>query len=64
MTPDEIRTALKALGLTQRQAAPMLGYGDQSRISDLVCGRENPSAAVVLLLRAYMDGYRPRDWPA
>lgn len=63
MTPNEIRDALKTLGLTQRQAAPLLGYGDQSRISDLVCGREKPGAAVVLLLRAYLDGYRPPDWP-
>lgn len=63
MTPAEIREALKTLGLTQVQAAPLLGYGAPPRVSDIVRGKEAPSAAVVLLLRAYLDGYRPEDWP-
>ena len=63
MTPDEFREAVKSLGLTQAQAAAMLGYGAQSRISNIVCGVDRPSKSVIRLLRAYVDGYRPDDWP-
>lgn len=62
MTPAERRAALDALGLTQSQAAPLLGYGTQARVSDFVSGKVNPPA-VVRLLQAYLDGYRPADWP-
>lgn len=63
MTHTEIRDALKVLGLNQAQAAEMLGYGAASRISDLVRDVERPSKTVIRLLRAYLDGYRPDDWP-
>ncbi len=63
MTPDEIREALQTLGLNQAAAAPLLGYGDPSRVSDIVTGKSKPHGAVPLLLRAYLDGYRPDGWP-
>lgn len=64
MTPAEIREARQTLGLTQPQIAPLLGYGSKSRVAELESGARNPSDTVIRLLRAYLDGYRPKDWPA
>lgn len=63
MTPAAIREARQTLGLTQQQAAPLLGYGAAIRVSELERGARVPSEAVLRLLRAYLDGYRPADWP-
>ena len=63
MTPTELKQARKTLGLTPQQMADMLGYGAKTRISEIENGKANPSAAVIRLMRAYVDGYRPSDWP-
>ena len=63
MTPEQFKQARQSLGLTQAQAAPMLGYGSANRISEIENGQRNAGAAVVQLLRAYLAGYRPDDWP-
>jgi DNA-binding transcriptional regulator YiaG len=63
MSPAEILRARLMLGLTQAQLAPLLGYRDVTRVSELERGVRKPSAAVLRLLRAYLDGYRPPDWP-
>lgn len=63
MTPADIRAAREAFGLTQAQLAPLLGYAAAIRISELERGHRTPGACAVLLLRAYLDGYRPKDWP-
>ena len=63
MTPAEFKQARQSLGLTQTQAATLLGYGNATRISEIENGQRNAGAAVVQLLRAYLDGYRPKDWP-
>lgn len=63
MTPDAFRAARKSLGLSQAQAADMLGYGSKPRVSEIERGLINPGASVVRLLQAYLDGYRPHDWP-
>ena len=47
----EVRAIRDHLGLTQAQLAPLLGYGDPSRVSELERGDRRPSRAVVLLLR-------------
>ena len=62
-TPEEVRAARFALGLTQAQLAALLGYGDVARVSELERGERRPGPAVERLLRAYLDGYRPADWP-
>lgn len=64
MTPAELKQARIDLGLTQAQLAPLLGYRHTPRISELESGARKPTAAAVLLLRAYLSGYRPPDWPA
>lgn len=63
MTPDEIRAARQQLGLTQAHLARVLGYGDHMRVHEIETGKRTPSDAVVRLLRAYLAGYRPDDWP-
>ena len=63
MNPAELQQARQSLGLTQSQLAPLLGYSNKTRISELEVGTRKPGAAVVLLLRAYLAGYRPDDWP-
>lgn len=64
MTPQEISDAIDELGLTQAQLAPLLGYGAPARVSEIANGKRAPSDAVTRLFRAYLDGYRPADWPA
>jgi transcriptional regulator with XRE-family HTH domain len=63
MTPLEILRARLKLRLTQAELAPLLGYSDVARVSELERGARKPGAAIVLLLRAYLDGYRPPNWP-
>ena len=63
MTPTEIRAAREVLRLTQAQIAPLLGYGSQSRIAEIEGGKKGVGASVIRLLQAYVDGYRPKDWP-
>ena len=64
MTPEQFKQARQSLGLTQAQAASLLGYGCATRISEIENGQRNAGAAVVQLLRAYLAGYRPDNWPA
>lgn len=64
MTPADIKQARQSLGLTQAQLALMLGYAATPRISELERGERVPSACIMRLLRAYLAGYRPDDWPA
>lgn len=64
MTPAEIRAARETLGLTPQQFADMLELGHRSAVYALQCdgGRQLPTRAE-RLLRAYLSGYRPEDWP-
>ena len=63
MTPAEIRAARETLGLTQAQLARVMGMRGQVSISEWESGTRSPTAAASRLLLAYMDGYRPKDWP-
>ena len=68
MTAADVRAARQSLGLTQAQLAPLLGYAPgpnpQARVSDLERGVHPVDGAKARLLTAYLDGYRPLDWPA
>ncbi|WP_334147888.1 helix-turn-helix domain-containing protein [Hyphomicrobium sp.] len=59
-----IRAAREMLGLTPEEMAPLLGYRARSRIYEIESGTRTPGPAVELLLRAYLDGYRPANWPS
>jgi len=63
MTPEAFKQARQSLGLSQSEAARVLGYGDKARVSEIESGKRNPGDAVVRLLRAYLAGYRSDDWP-
>lgn len=65
MDNAEFRSIRKRLGLTQAQLAAVLGYPHPMQVSELE--REtNPKPVprhVALLMRAYDEGHRPKDWP-
>lgn len=63
MTPTQIKDTRQSLGLTAKQMAVALGYSAASRIYEIESGTRTPGKAVVMLLQAYMAGYRPIDWP-
>lgn len=58
MTPDEFRAARQSLGLTQAQMAEWLGYGNVMRISEIERGLRDPGPAVLILMEAYLSGWR------
>ena len=64
MTPDQFKEARQLLGLSPLQAAPLLGFTNRSRIYEIEAGNAGVSKPVALLMRAYLDGYRPDGWPA
>lgn len=69
LTPAEFKEARQTLGLDALQAADMLRFAatsDQARrnaISRVETGRAPLSPERTELLRAYLAGYRPADWP-
>lgn len=63
MSPDEIKEARRNLGLNQNQMASMLGYTAYNRISEFETGKRKPPEIAIRLISAYIDGYRPADWP-
>lgn len=63
MTPEAFKQARLSLGLSQGQLAAVMGYSSNQRVSQIERGLRNPSPAAERLLRAYVAGYRPDDWP-
>jgi len=67
MTHTEIRAARLALGLTQAELAKMLNVEEQTvRRMESHPDRSKhrkPAVRMVRLIRAYLDGHRPADWP-
>ena len=49
-TPERIRALRKRLGLTQDEFAEAMGYGSNSRISELENGKVEPTGPVAKLL--------------
>lgn len=69
MTPAEIKAACMALGLTQGQLASMLDLKGARGLRSLLAEpgaktHREPAPRVVRLIKAYLGGYRPDDWPA
>ena len=66
MTPHQVREARHSLGLELSEMALMLGYfGAQmkSQMRDLETGRRELREPQRRLIQAYLEGYRPEDWP-
>lgn len=66
MTPADLKAARHTLGLSLTQMARLLGYcgthGAQ-QVRKMESGGRAIREAQALLVRAYLDGYRPQDWP-
>jgi len=68
MTPDQFKAARHKLGLSVTQMALMLGIeesGTQVRRMEMQPGKSTHrpvSGTTARLVKAYLDGYRPRDW--
>lgn len=67
MTPDEFTETRRRLGLSVTQLADMLGVSHQHARRMSIApdkGAHRPvNGTVERLLQAYLDGYRPKDWP-
>ena len=63
MDGQQIRDARKQLGLTQTQLAEVMGYSGKSYVSQVEIGMKSIGGAAERLLKAYLAGYRPEDWP-
>lgn len=68
MTHDEIKEARRQLRLSVRQLAVLLETDEQSiRRMEIPPDRSTarkPAPRMARLIRAYLAGYRPEDWPA
>lgn len=66
--PADIVAARQKLGLTQAQLAGVLGctlaHVKAMESPTMRPGRRAMQPPYARLLRAYLDGYRPADWPA
>jgi len=66
MTPTELKEARLTLGLTLEQMATMLGYkgnGRRQQMWNLENGNRKLGDERAALVKAYLFGYRPDDWP-
>lgn len=67
LTAQGLRDARQALGLTQAQLGAMLDTDAQSlRRMEMPAGASTArgiAPRVARLVAAYLDGYRPADWP-
>ena len=66
MTPEQLEQARHKLGLSGPKMAAMLGTdGREWRrlVNPSDARHREPTNAQVRLIRAYLDGYRPADWP-
>ncbi len=49
--------------MSQAELAAVMGYSGQPMISDIENRVHDVPAQCARLIRAYAEGYRPRDWP-
>ena len=67
MTPEEIKEARQKLGLSQSQLGAVLDT-DASTVRKMELAPESsthrkPAPRMLRLIQAYLEGYRPDDWP-
>ena len=66
MTPTQFKKARQTLGLTLEQMGALIGYqGGQIRsmVHRLETGDRVIREPQRRLVEAYLQGYRPKDWP-
>lgn len=66
MNPADLKSARHKLGLTLSEMAPMLGYTGEhgaQQVRRMETGEREIRDAQRRLVQAYLDGYRPADWP-
>lgn len=63
MDGQQIKAARKQLGLTQTQLAEVMGYSDKTYVTAIETDKRSMSDQGQKLLQAYLEGYRPTDWP-
>jgi cell division protein FtsB len=66
MNRTELRDAKASLGLTLKAMAILLGYTGEHgnmQIMQMLSGKRTIRDAQARLVRAYLEGYRPKDWP-
>lgn len=67
MTPTEIKAARQALGLSLREFAAMLDTDETTarrmEMDESKNSFRKPAPRMIRLFDAYLDGYRPADWP-
>lgn len=67
MTPAELKSARQHLGLTQAELARLLDTDPQTvrrmELDPEASTFRRPAPRMERLLAAYLDGYRPTDWP-
>lgn len=59
MTPEELKAAREALGVSQAKLAPMLGMSRPMTISDWERGTKPIPETAALLIQALVAGFRP-----
>lgn len=68
-SPQQFKEAQQALGLSDPQMAQMLGVSNAENVRRFKVMKLDASSAREVkpwharLLQAYLDGYRPSDWP-
>ena len=67
MTPADLKEARRKLGLSVKQMAHLIDTDPVSvrrmEGSEDAKTHRTPAPRMVRLIRAYLDGYRPKDWP-
>lgn len=63
MTPGDVKAARQSLGLTLAQLSTVMGVRLMT-VSDWERGVRHINPMGARLLTAYLNGYRPDDWPA
>jgi transcriptional regulator with XRE-family HTH domain len=66
ITETDFYRAKELLGLTMEQLAEMLGYSGNHLTQQayrVMKGNRRLRPPQARLLQAYLDGYRPADWP-
>lgn len=68
MSAEEFKSARLNLGFTQHTWGLLIGYNDRkylrNHINQIESGVKPVRKVQALLIKAYINGYRPNDWPS